>query len=835
MTFSNKTYNFALDCINNGYKVIPLSQNGVPVFQSWCDHNIVFQESDVRAWEQAFPFVENLALSLGGKEEYKLCAFDVDIEDEIVSEKIYNNIAHLLPVHLKRTRTHSNRFAVMARVPGNVGDVYRAKSKSIDNNCIEFYTEKKLISIYGTHRKDEKSVYTFEKNLSPTEVMFDELSILPDSPNNINLLFEYFYSLAKDMGWIFPEKNKGIIRIRKGKESDSPKSFYNSFDNSFDQAQEEFNTSSHSTKGVYTDKEIEFILNNLDGNDYNEWLSVGMCFYNHYEGSIEGALKWDEWSKGFPEKYDGIETILKKYSTFSVRGGMSFDKMFKQLTKEVEIPKEISQSLAQKEGEKKLNSPPSSLESVVANILSGKEYFEYMLKNFLFIAKGPGAGDEPCIVDLSKSDFDDAIVTRKQVKEYWRDIRATIRKVNKHGVPTLQEVPVFDLWYDHPERRKAWSITYAPEKQKVFYVEDRQYYNSFIPPKLTYTDKRDKVHHFLNHLAYLFPIDKGEWFINWLAQIVQEPHIRYRTNPLSVSLYEGTGRGWLTSLLSKLVGISNFSTVDDLKGIVDNPKNHYLKNSLLVVFNEVYIPKGDKQRILSRLKTYLSDDIQSIDEKYGKQSFNVRIYCRFFFQSNRLHGLPIDREDTRIQPFINRTPPRDPEYYSTIYGLLDRDQDFINQVYSYLRGVPINYDWLRRSSNTPDRQTILRSSVSVTSTAFGIFRDIVGEDAVFTDDDATNFVEEFIEKTGECLNTFDGFSQTRRTFNPSEFMYLKERFFVDMPPIIYYKGENVILRSFQVLDNSLTSSDLREKLEATRKRIKLAIEDGGYEKWVVRN
>ena len=836
MTSITKPFRFAIDCTRMGYKVIPTKADGTPLFTSWWDHSIEFRESDILSWQQAYPFAENISLVLGG--ESNVCAFDVDIDDQVIAKKLYNYISDLVPVHLKRIRTNSNRFTVIARITGNQEDVSRAKSIKFENNqCIEFYTRKKLISIFGKHRKDQSSEYSFKKGFSPLNIPVNDLSIFHSSANSLRMLFDYYYSLAEDVGMEKRDKSKEYMSKISGAKMGDRKSISGS--DPFDAAQKEFETDSHSTKGIYSEKEIEFMLENLDGNDYDEWLNVGMCFYNHYEGSMEGAKRWDEWSREFPEKYDGFDSILKKYSTFSVSGGMSFDSMFKKLTREVEVPKELIEEVAKKEKEKKLNDPnPLNSSEFLGiddfTIVSGKEYFDYMFNNFLFIAKGRGSGDEPCIVDLTKSDFDDAIISRKQMREYWKDTKVTVKKIGKKGLVTLEKIPVFDLWYSYPDRKKAWGIAYAPDKPKVFHIKDQEYFNSYIPPNVKYTEKEDKLHYFIDHVAYLFPSDKGKWFINWLAQIIQEPHKRYRTNPLSVSLHEGTGRGWLTSLITKLLGMSNFSTVDDLKSIVENPKNHYLKDSLMVVFNEVYTPKHDKQRILSRLKTYLSDDIQSIDEKYGKQSFNTRIYCRFFFQSNRLYGLPIDYEDTRIQPFINRTPPKEPEYYTTIYNLLDNDQDFLNQVYSYLRRVTINYDWLKRSTNTPDRQAILRSSVSLTSTAFSIFRNIVGEDSAFTEDDITTFVENLVQEAIGCTSTSDGFAQSGNTFNVSEFHFLKERFFVDMPPIIMYKGEQIVLRSFQVLDDSLTHSQLVEKLEMTRRKIREALDNGGYEKWITR-
>ena len=832
----NSAYDFARECVSKGYRVIPTKTDGSPLFTGWWDHDAKFQVRDVDAWERCWPLVENFSLVMGGPEgEEKLCVFDVDVEDEAIARKIRDHFAELFPRRLERTRTGSSRFAVfVAAAKGTSPEVVRARSRlfakegASSAQCIEFFSEKKSLAVFGSHRKDSSSIYSFRKGFSPADIPFEELSAFKPTAPILKNIFEHFYSLVEDAGW-------GKLKLRreyfgfakKGVKTEDP----------FDLAQEKFENDVRETQKTCTPEEMDFVLRNIDGNDYDQWLSVGMCFYNHYRGSLEGAEKWDEWSREFSEKYDGKQSILKKYSTFSVSGGMSFDSMFRKLSKEVEVPKELVKKIAEKEGEKKINEEPLVPDFLGLNdleIVSGKEHFDHMVENFLFIAKGRGSGDEPCIADLSKEDLNDAVISRKQMREYWKPTKATVRKIGKRGLPVLEKVPVFDLWYESPQRRKAWGVVYAPDKPKVFFSQDMEYLNSYIPPDVTYTEDTHKLHYFINHLEYLFPLDKGAWFTNWLAQLIQEPHKRYRTNPLSISLHEGTGRGWLTTLLTKLVGVSNFSAVDDLGSIVENPKNHYLKDSLLVVFNEVYTPKFEKQRILSRLKTYFSDDVQPIDEKYGKQSFNVRIYCRFFLQSNRLYGLPIEYEDTRIQPFINRTPPKDQEYYTTIYNLLDGDRGFLNQVYSYLKRVKINYEWLQKSLNTADRQTILRSSVTLTSMGFSIFRSIVGEDSAFTEDDLSTFVENLVQASISSSTGFEGMGESNKGFNFSEFVYLKGRFLVDMPPTILYKGEHISLRSFQVLDESLTRSELVEKLETTRKKVEDSLKDGGYSKWMTR-
>ena len=197
----------------------------------------------------------------------------------------------------------------------------------------------------------------------------------------------------------------------------------------------------------------------------------------------------------------------------------------------------------------------------------------------------------------------------------------------------------------------------------------------------------------------------------------------------------------------RLVGTSNYATVKDIGDIIrPSAKSGYLDGTVLLVVNEVYVKGRERYNLLSQLKTLLTDDVQEIDVKYGKHTYNQKIYTRVFFQSNHIDGLVIDERDSRIQPFINTSAPKDRDYYTRLYALLDIDA-FIDTVYSELMEYPIDYSLLQYSQDTPDRQRVIRSTKSPTALAFYEFRQIVG-DFIFTDEILDQFVLDYLQKVG---------------------------------------------------------------------------------------
>lgn len=362
------------------------------------------------------------------------------------------------------------------------------------------------------------------------------------------------------------------------------------------------------------------------------------------------------------------------------------------------------------------------------------------LKDWVFVEKHNE------VADMSRN-VGESLLTVASMRNTYANKHVDIYPENK-GVKQSapKRVKVFDLWLTNEHRQIVHDYRYSPSDKRILDGEDvgdnhgLRYYNLYQRPPWVKTSHDSLVHYFVDHFKYLFG-DEWEYAINWFAQIVQEPSKRYRCALYSICTFTGTGRGWLVRVANHLFG-NNVTTVPSLEDMFKvGSKNGWLYNSVLVTVNEMSTNSDDKYVILDKLKTMLSDDMQSIDLKYGNQTFNTQVYTRLFGQSNKTTDLFIDEYDSRLLVSINDKAPRSPDYYKKLYSLIDDDvrTEFMNQIYTYLMGVKINYEWLQEAPMTKSKERVIRSCKTPTAAAFFDLKLLVG-DKFFLSEHVDDFV-----------------------------------------------------------------------------------------------
>jgi hypothetical protein len=76
-----------------------------------------------------------------------------------------------------------------------------------------------------------------------------------------------------------------------------------------------------------TSEDIREALNRIDaGCDYDTWLEMGMAL--HHELGNSGFAIWNNWSARNSEKYEGIESLNKKWNSFKSGGGVTIATLF---------------------------------------------------------------------------------------------------------------------------------------------------------------------------------------------------------------------------------------------------------------------------------------------------------------------------------------------------------------------------------------------------------------------------------------------------------------------------------------------------------------------------
>jgi len=374
--------------------------------------------------------------------------------------------------------------------------------------------------------------------------------------------------------------------------------------------------------------------------DYEGWLKVGMAIY-HQLGADEGKDVWSAWSERDTARFDP-GAIDEKWKTFKPAPGRrpttfrTVLKMAEKTRKERDVLKEYLDRYVYVESE-----------DTVHDLYGPPHKSSPPLKNFR---------------------------TRTASDELELEVSRPLKDDPDRVVP--KSFPVCAIWLKSDDKKWVSGETYYPNNgmgSRIIAVRGYDYLNtfrmpSFPTPTTSLVENSNKlvIEPFLTHMNYLFPIqEEREWFIDWMALNLQHPDRRCKVTPLHISLHHGTGRGWLVSLLGKLLGHWN-CTKTKMSDIVEGTWGNYLDRSLLCCLEEVH--EGNKPYEVSEaLRDILTEDTLQLNVKYGGIE-TKRVFTNFFFMSNRADALILKSEDRRINVFKMIDPPRGSEYYKKLYG-----------------------------------------------------------------------------------------------------------------------------------------------------------------------
>ena len=147
---------------------------------------------------------------------------------------------------------------------------------------------------------------------------------------------------------------------------------------------------------------------------------------------------------------------------------------------------------------------------------------------------------------------------------------------------------------------------------------------------------------------------------NWLAYLVQHPGRKIAHGLLHINRHEGTGRGWLFSLLQRVLGELNVQTLDEDR-LASRFNDHLLRCQLLTIPE---LETGDNRRAMAlRLKPILADARLRIERK-GMAAFEIENRVNVFATSNRVDATFVSRFDRRWWIWISNAAPREADYYT---------------------------------------------------------------------------------------------------------------------------------------------------------------------------
>lgn len=163
-------------------------------------------------------------------------------------------------------------------------------------------------------------------------------------------------------------------------------------------------------------------------------------------------------------------------------------------------------------------------------------------------------------------------------------------------------------------------------------------------------EAQEKDEHWTTFSHFLKPFcnnndEDYEWFLDFLANLVQYPQNKPTVAPIFVSV-EGCGKGYLTNILTSLLG---FEQVHDLQmSTLFDSFSHKLHKSTLIVPNECSAAdwKSDTKRAM--LRHMVTERHLDYNIKYGSKFTKVSFH-RFIFMMNTKDssGLPMNADARR--------------------------------------------------------------------------------------------------------------------------------------------------------------------------------------------
>lgn len=265
-----------------------------------------------------------------------------------------------------------------------------------------------------------------------------------------------------------------------------------------------------------------------------------------------------------------------------------------------------------------------------------------------------------------------------------------VGKHERHRMPFVEATggasrvaSAIGLLLDIPEA-KFDGIEYHPGNASFFTdPQGRRVLNTYEPPGIAPCDC--DVSPFHDHVAYLFDGDHdGAALIlmNFLAYLVQRPGEKIRWAPLHINPNEGTGRGWLFTAISRVLGVGNVFYGRPSR--LSNRFNGWMLTTQLLIVPELYVAGAAKATTWNTIKPLITDDTCDIEIKHH-DALSVPNRVNVILASNHDDATYLGADDRRLFVWKSNAAPRPAAYYIDLYKWLD-DPKNVGAVLHHLRG-----------------------------------------------------------------------------------------------------------------------------------------------------
>ncbi len=194
-----------------------------------------------------------------------------------------------------------------------------------------------------------------------------------------------------------------------------------------------------------------------------------------------------------------------------------------------------------------------------------------------------------------------------------------------------------------------------------------------------------KISIFLEHVKYLCRDheETAEYFLNWMAHIIQKPDQKTEIAIVLFSHVEGIGKNILWDIYAKIMTGYN-AKFRDTDALTDK-FNSDMMAKLFVIGDEI---KARATEIADELKDIITRKEENIEFK-GKDKFLMNDYKNYAFTTNNENVFKITKSDRRYFMIEAPEEKREIAYYNKLASLLN-DDEALKHLHYYLKNRNIS-------------------------------------------------------------------------------------------------------------------------------------------------
>jgi len=444
------------------------------------------------------------------------------------------------------------------------------------------------------------------------------------------------------------------------------------------------------------DDRIIKILDGLDlfrSKNYDAWFKVGLCLRNE---NIDSKY-FDYFSRKCEDKYEGEEKTKDFYKNLNVKN----DDEKKLSTKSLwyylkEDNKKVFDSLVeeQKKKEEKLYAIEiDKYESFNLNKLiklveqDQQELASNYIKNF----------------ELSRS------FKYFNYFHYWVYPQATIYYLEHEKVPLpykpdpfpnlnieirtlengklkIKEINFVNQWLKSKSINSIEQFVFNPDKN---FKEEGKYKNLFNGFHLDKDNDgsydENLIKPFINHVKYMSKNNENgyNYLLNWIAHLIQKPHIKTNSAIVLYSETQGSGKGLISTAIMAMLG--KYSLKMESTTQLISHFNSTQQNKIFLPFDEINARMKD---IDNEIKDAITRETKSITYK-NKEAYEVNDYANYFFTTNNEIVLKVPPSDRRFNIYDCVEEVLTKDKIDVIVNII-KNLKLLKQLYNYFKSRDIS-------------------------------------------------------------------------------------------------------------------------------------------------